>query len=103
MTVDLSIHRVTAIRLEDRANDGHSWARIVITSTDYFGKESAVEITVFPKEKGATLRVDQPEPPAEEPSAADAAWADAPDRDSLGYTAGERHDIIDAGRGHLLP
>jgi hypothetical protein len=60
MSIDLSIHRVTAIRLEDRTKDGHTWARLIVTSTDYFGKELKVEITAFPKEKGAILRVDQP-------------------------------------------
>jgi hypothetical protein len=60
MSVDLSIHRVTAIRLEDRAKDGHSWVRLIVATTDYFGRETEAEITVFPKEKGAILRVDQP-------------------------------------------
>jgi hypothetical protein len=97
MSMSLSVHNVTAIRLEDRANDGHTWAKLVLTSTDYAGRETTVEIVAFPQLKGMALRVDQPDED-ERDEEGSLLW-----RDRLGHTAGERQDIRDAGRGHLLP
>jgi hypothetical protein len=98
MSVNLSVHNVTDIRLEDRTNDGHTWVKLVLTSTDSAGRVSTVEIVAFPRLKGRTLRVDQPEG---EPEDDEPVFMGGSDR--LGHTAGERQDIRDAGRGHLLP
>jgi hypothetical protein len=87
MSMNMSVHSVTAIRLEDRQNDGHAWVNLVITSTDYAGRESEVTITAHPSLKGMVLRVDQPE--EDEP------------REPADLSA-YRKDMIDAGRGHLL-
>jgi hypothetical protein len=102
MSLNLSVHNVTAIRLVDRERDGHSWVCLTIVSTDYSGKETEFEITAFPADKSKALRVDHPLRVA----ATDFSALFTPAgewRDRLGHTASERQDIRDAGRGHLLP
>jgi hypothetical protein len=95
MSMNMRVHSVTAIRLEDRQNDGHAWVNLVITSTDYAGRESEVTITAHPHLKGMVLRVDQPED--DEPAEPDEAEPRGP-CEPIGYEA----DMRNAGRGELL-
>jgi hypothetical protein len=105
MSMTMNVHRVTSIRLVDLSHKGRRWVRLVFTSTNYAGRESTLEIAAFPQLSSMALRVDQPEDEPEDD--VEPEDDDEPvfmgGSDSLGHTDGERQDIRDAGRGHLLP
>jgi hypothetical protein len=82
-------HRVTKIRLVPGQNGDTTW-----TTLRFEGEGTPFEVTVFTAD-GGPLQIEQPEDEDDEPAAP--VW-----RDGAGYTAGERQDIADAGRGHLL-
>jgi hypothetical protein len=62
MSIQLSAHNVTAIRLEDRTHDHLGWISLSVVSTDpYSGTETEFVITAFPADKTKPLRVEQPD------------------------------------------